>query len=221
MLGYHRTYSITTNGTYELPLGANRRFLAAAPGFIQRFVERWQLGGIFSWTSGAPLNISAPISTIWQTSTNMTPNIVGDFPKSIGEVTRLSNGVTYFPGLKQITDPGVDGVSPLNGFNGSFSNKAITDSLGKLLLMNPAPGQVGNLGIKWIEGPALLGLDINLIKHLRITETKDFEVRVDSINVLNHPNFGNPVVNINSTSFGRISTAGGNRRFVINARLNF
>jgi len=64
-------------------------------------------------------------------------------------------------------------------------------------------------------------LDMNLIKHIRITETKDFEVRVDSVNVLNHPNFGNPVTNINSTSFGRITTATGNRRFIINARLNF
>jgi len=60
------------------------------------------------------------------------------------------------------------------------------------LLINPAPGQVGNLGLRWIEGPAILGLDMNLIKHIRITETKDFEIRVDSVNVLNHPNFATP-----------------------------
>src|SRR5205823_5641600 len=122
----------------------------------------------------------------------MTPQIVGDFPKNIGKVTKLSNGVTYFPGLLQITDPAGAGVSALNGLSGSFSNKAIMDSQGNVLLVNPAPGQVGNLGLRWVEGPAILGLDMNLIKHFRITETKDFEVRVDSVNVLNHPNFGNP-----------------------------
>jgi hypothetical protein len=72
--------------------------------------------------------------------------------------------------------------------------------------------------------PALLGLDINVIKRVRITETKEFELRVDANNVLNHPNFGNPIaanLSINSTSFGRITTAEGNRSFVMNARLNF
>ena len=85
-----------------------------------------------------------------------------------------------------------------------------------------------------IQGPALLGLDVNLIKHIRITETKEFEFRVDASNVLNHPNFGAPNLNINSigtgtatgtggtnVAFGRITTAGGNRSFVINSRLNF
>jgi hypothetical protein len=221
ILSFHRTHAFTSNGTYELPFGPNRQFLGGAPRFIQRLVERWQLGGIFSWTSGAPLNIAAPTSSIWQNTTNMTPRIAGNFPKNIGKVSKLSNGVTYFPGLLQITDPGVGGVSALNGLSGSFSNKAITDSQGNVVLLNPAPGEVGNLGLRWVEGPALLGLDMNLIKHFRITETRDFEIRVDSVNLLNHPNFGNPVTNINSTTFGRITTATGNRRFIINARLNF
>src|SRR5207249_12078025 len=136
-------------------------------------------------------------------------------------VTKLSNGVTYFPGLLQITDPAIAGVSSLNALNGSFSNKAIADSQGNLFLVNPAPGQIGNLGLRWIQGPALLGLDVNVIKHVRITETKEFEFRVDANNVLNHPNFGNPNLNIDSTSFGRITSASGNRRFVMNLRLNF
>ena len=221
VLNYHRTHAFRSNATFELPFGPNRRLLGNTPGFVQRLVERWQLGGIFSSTSGAPLTITAPTSTTWQTTINMTPNIVGDFPKHTGKATKLSNGVTYFPGLVQITDPAVAGVSPLNALSGSFSNKAITDSQGRLLLVNPAPGQVGSLGVRWIEGPALLGLDMNLIKRVRISESKEFELRVDSVNVLNHPQWGDPVVNINSTSFGRITTATGNRRFVINARLNF
>ena len=91
------------------------------------------------------------------------------------------------------------------------------------------------MGLKWIEGPAALGLDMNMIKRVRITETKEFELRVDAINVLNHPIFGIPNTNINSVgsgtvitvgnandvAFGRITKAGGNRRFTIGARLNF
>ncbi len=221
ILGYHRTHVLMTNGMYELPFGPGRSFLADAPGFVQRLVERWQFGGVFNWSSGAPLTVTAPVSTIWQGTTNMTPNIVGDFPKDAGKVTKVANGVTYFPGTLQILDPAGAGVSTLNGLSGSFSNRAITDANGRLLLVSPAPGQIGTLGQKWIEGPALVNFDVNLIKRVRITESKEFELRVDAVNVLNDPQFANPNVNINNTSFGRITTARGNRRFVLNARLNF
>jgi hypothetical protein len=62
---------------------------------------------------------------------------------------------------------------------------------------------------------------MNLSKRVRISETKEFELRVDAVNVLNRPNFGNPNVNINSASIGRITSATGARSFVINSRLNF
>lgn len=220
VLGFHRTHMFTSNGTYELPLGPGRPLLGKAPGWLQRVVERWQFGGILSLTSGAPLTVTAPISTISQLTAVSTPNIVGDFPKSSGQVTRVANGVVYFPGIQQITDPSASGVSALNALSGSFSNRAITDGQG-LLLVNPAPGQLGNMGLRWIEGSGFVGLDMNLIKRVRVTESKEFEVRVDATNVLNHPNFGTPDLNINSASFGRITTATGNRRFTVNARLSF
>jgi hypothetical protein len=223
-LGFDRTHLLTTNGTFELPFGSNRAFLSGAPAFIERLVERWQLGGIFTWSSGAPLTVTAPISTITQATAMSTPNIVGDFPKSTGQVTKVSNGAVYFPGIQQIPDPSGASVSSLNGLSGSFSNKAIADSQGRLLLVNPAPGTLGTLGLKWIDGPPVLGMDVNLIKRVRITERKEFEFRLDVSNVLNHPNFDNPDTNINSTSFGRINAMAGNpgnRRFTLNLRLNF
>jgi len=221
LLPYHRTHVIMSNGIYELPFGPGRPFLADAPAVVQRLVERWQFGGVFNWSSGAPLTVAAPISAVWESTSGMTPNIVGDFPKNVGKVTKVANGVAYFPGLLQTNDPAGAGVSPLNGLSGSFSNRAITDSQGQLLLVNPAPGQIGNLGLRTIEGPALVNFDVNLVKRVRITESKEFEFRIDALNVLNDPQFANPNVNINNTSFGRIISARGNRRFVINARLNF
>jgi len=245
LLNYHRTHNFTSNGTYTLPIGPGQKFLANAPGFLQRLIERWQIGGIFSWASGPPLNILAPVTTVWQFTAvppasplgtaaagYNTPNIVGPFPKNIGKVTKLANGVTYFPGLLQIPDPSANPTT-LQGLNGQFSNKAITDSQGRLLLVNPVPGQVGSLGLRWIEGPGRIGLDVNMIKRLRISESKEFEIRVDTVNVLNHPNFGyntnrdtqnNPFLlnlNINSGDFGRFTDAQGARRFTISARLNF
>ena len=88
LASFHRTHAFTSNGTYELPFGPNRSFLSNAPAVVQRLVERWQFGGVFSWTSGAPLNIAAPISTIWQTTTSSTPNIVESFPRTWGKSPR-------------------------------------------------------------------------------------------------------------------------------------
>ena len=151
----------------------------------------------------------------------MTPSLVGSFPKSMGTVTKVANGVVYFDGLQQVTDPARAGVTTLQTVQSSFSKRAIADSQGNLLLMNPAPGVVGSLGRRWIEGPSQLGLDMNLSKRVRIDETKEFQLRVDAINVLNKPQWGNPTLDINSLNFGRITTATGNRTFTVNARVNF
>jgi hypothetical protein len=221
LLGYHRTHDFRTNGVWQLPFGPNQRLLSGGPSWVSRLVERWQLGAIFNLASGAPLTVTAPISVFTQSTTNITPVIVGDFPKSGGKVTKVVNGVVYFDGLQQVADPAGSSVTTAQSLQTQFSNRAIADAQGQLLLVNSQPGQLGTLGLKWIEGPGNIGFDMNLAKRVKITETKEFEFRIDAVNVLNHPNFGAPNVNINSPSFGRITSATGARSFVINSRLNF
>jgi hypothetical protein len=154
----------------------------------------------------------------------------------------VANGVNYFAGFSQITDPGFAQVSPTcaasssncNGVLAGYNNKAITDSNGNIILMNPQPGNVGSLGYDVFRGPSRFDLDMNLVKRFRITETKEFEFRMDVVNILNHPNFAPPSagnLSINAAgTFGRItSTAsgtniggnGGMRSIVFNSRINF
>jgi len=119
----------------------------------------------------------------------------------------------------------------VDGLNAGYSNKAIVGPNGQIVLVNPQPGEVGTLGLTTIKGPTSLSFDMNLIKRFRIHETREFEFRLDAINILNHPNFGNPgatnsnrdgKLNINvANTFGRITTATGSRRFVVNTRINF
>ena len=100
-------------------------------------MENWQLGGIFSYGSGAPLSITA--STL--------PVLLGDFPKNSGKVTFDSRGALYFEGLKQVPDPGsaVLCSKPSAGSNcsktlpGQFSKLAIADSRAELFLRIPLP----------------------------------------------------------------------------------
>jgi hypothetical protein len=241
-LGFHRTHDVRYNGTFELPFGPNRKFVSSAPGFVTRLVERWQLGGILGWSSGSPLTITAPSSEITWTPvpgqigigrTSNTPNILGAFPKDIGAVTPVANGANYFAGFQQITDPFVNSVTNSQTLRSQFANRALADANGNIILANPAPGTVGTLGRTWIEGPGHIKLDVNLVKRIRIDEVKNFEIRVDVIDILNTPYWGNPTVDINSLNFGRMDagdvTNGGsnadnrsaNRKFTFTARLNF
>src|SRR5262249_8130265 len=151
------------------PFGPGRTLLGNAPGFITRIVERWQLGGILSWVSGAPLTITAPVSTFTQNTGN-TPVILADFPKNSGKVTPVANGAIYFPGLQQIPDPAGNSVTTAQGLQSQFSNFAIADAQGKIILANPAPGQLGTLGRAWIEGPSHIGFDVDLVKRVKISE---------------------------------------------------
>src|SRR5262245_1458233 len=241
LLGFDRQHQITSNGTYELPFGTGHFLLGNAPGWVQQIVNKWQLGGIMNFNTGAALNLTAGAGTL--ASPNIytisaggqaapgTPNIVGALPKDMGKVTKVSNGGVYLNGFQQVTDPGFASVSPncvapataCNGLVGGNTNKAIQGPDGQIVLVNPQPGELGTLGYATVRGPRSLNFDMNLIKRFQIHEAKNFEFRLDVINILNHPNFGTPTTNINATgnSFGRISSATGSRSFIVNTRINF
>jgi hypothetical protein len=222
LLDFHRTHSFRTNGTFELPFGPNRLFLGNAPSWLSRVVERWQLGAIGNWTAGAPLSITASTASFSQSTAN-TPNIVGALPKSAGKVVPATDvpGARYFTNLVQVDDPFGITLTTSQNLRTRFTNRAIQDSNGNFVLVNPGVGELGTLGKRWIEGPGRYSLDMNLIKRIRLDESREFEMRVDAINVLNHSNWGNPTLDINSTNFGRITSKTGNRTFTLNARLNF
>ena len=57
LLGFDRAHQITSNGTYELPFGMGHTLLGNAPNWVQQVVNRWQLGGIMNFNSGATVDV--------------------------------------------------------------------------------------------------------------------------------------------------------------------
>src|SRR5215475_409186 len=230
LLSFDRAHQITSNGTYELLVGTDHAFLGKAPGWVQEIVNKWQLGGIMNFNTGGPVTFTTgttvgSTTTGTQTISNVQaqPDAVGPLPKDIGHISKLPNGVFYFNGYTQSQDPGIAGVTTANGLNTAYSNKAIFAPNGQPVLVNPQPGEVGTMGLATVKGPRSLSLDMNMIKRFRLRgEYTNFEFRLDAINILNHPNFGNPSMNINGVgTFGQINSAGNGRRFVLNTRVNF
>ena len=77
------------------------------------------------------------------------------------------------------------------------------------------------MNLPGVKGPGTLGLDMALTKRVRVNEKTMFTLRADAINLLNKPQWGVPNTNINSATFGRITTATGSRTILLNARVDF
>jgi hypothetical protein len=189
---------------------------------VHRAVEGWEFSGIFSWTSGAPLTFTSTRGTLTNRGSN-TANLVGELPQDFAGV-QVGNGgiVNYFSELSTVAGP----VPSFGGdatLRGRFTNQVVVDKSGRILLQNPEPGTTGNTSVRLpiLEGPGDLGVDFALSKRIRIGENKTFTLRADAINALNTPRWGNPNTDINSASFGRITTATGTRTITINARVDF
>ncbi len=82
-------------------------------------------------------------------------------------------------------------------------------------------GQFGNAGRDIARGPAFTNFDVSLIRNFSLRERTDLEFRAESFNVANHSNFGLPVADLNSPSFGQILTASSPRLMQFALKLSF
>lgn len=66
-------------------------------------------------------------------------------------------------------------------------------------------GTIGNLGRNTLVGPRFFDLDFSLVKMTRLGEGRSLELRAESFNLLNHPNFALP----NQTLYSGVAPGGG------------
>ncbi len=74
------------------------------------------------------------------------------------------------------------------------------------LFTNELVGQLGNSRRRFFHGPGLNNWNMALSKTTKITESKQLELRFEAFNVFNHAQFANPSGEINSSSFGVVSS---------------
>jgi len=109
--GYDRTHTFVQSYIYELPFGPNKHWLQSGIG--RWLLGDWQLNGIFSAYSGAPLDFQI-------SATNLNAPGNGNRPDLIGEFTVLGNvgpTVKWFD-TKSFADPVPPGVPPRYGTAG-------------------------------------------------------------------------------------------------------
>jgi hypothetical protein len=81
------------------------------------------------------------------------------------------------------------------------------------LQLNPQTqaGQFGNEGRNVVRGPGIEDADVSLFKYFSIDETRRVQFRAECFNLLNRPNFGLPVNDLESPAFGQILQSGSPR----------
>lgn len=224
VLGFNHAGVIKINGLYELPFGPQKAWLSTNNPVLSRLVGGWQMGAIFTYFTGSPLTLSGTdgLNTAYNGSAafQSTATQVGALAKG---VQRVGNGVIYFPGITQIADPQVAGIAS-GAANGNLQSLSALKSIainGTPVLINATPGNLGGLAYGTVTGPAGIRLDFNLLKRIKVTERFELELRGTAENLTNTPIFGGPQTNINSATFGHITSSSGPRIIVAQLRLNF
>jgi hypothetical protein len=175
-------HSAVINLLYELPFGKNLQ------GFARQVLKGWELGGIMTFSSGVPFSVV--------NSENVSRNLAtqANFADRPNLVPGASNNPTHGVSIGNCSFPNPSGPPT--------TIKAGTPVGTPTLFFDPcafAPqplGTFGNLGRNTLIGPGLSDVDFLVSKHFRMGEQRELQFRAEFFNVLNHPNFEAPSVNL-------------------------
>ncbi len=63
-----------------------------------------------------------------------------------------------------------------------------------------------------MDGPGFINVDLSVFKNFNFHESRRIQFRSEFFNATNTPRFGSPGGNVNSSTFGRISSASASRQ---------
>jgi outer membrane receptor protein involved in Fe transport len=95
-----------------------------------------------------------------------------------------------------------------------YGAKTLTNYLDPAAFSYPDAGTLGNHPARSIEGPGYWKADLALARVLRLGAARTLEARVEVFNVFNTFNWGDPNTNLDSGTFGRITTQNGDPRIM-------
>ncbi len=167
---------------YNLSLVAMSHF-SLANRLLSELVNNWTISPIVKITDGAPFGVNSGIDTSLTDVGNDNPDLTHTSP--VFTHATLRSGPAS---------------------NANYMNKAAFST--------PASGLdvFGTLGRNTFRGPKQLQDDVSLNRAFPVHEGMAVNLRLDSFNLLNHPDFGNPSNSLTSSTFGDITGTNYNAR---------
>ncbi|HEY6126952.1 MAG TPA: carboxypeptidase regulatory-like domain-containing protein [Candidatus Acidoferrum sp.] len=145
--------------------------------FLNAVIGGWQVAGTFFYRTGFPFSIVNGAQESAFTSNNLTVN--GAFLASVLYEPAAAMARTFGSNCANTTCFAASDFASPADFNANARNA--------------------------FRGPGYFNTDLNLKKSFALTERMKFTLGANFFNVLNHPNFQNPVNNDLSSSFGQIT----------------
>jgi hypothetical protein len=189
--------------SYHLPFGRGHRW-SSSQGFIDHVISDWELSGIATFSSGAPLTITSTACNVPYAGSECLPNY----------------------------NPGFSGPVTINGGIGSGAGNVIagtgapaTTYINKAAFLDPPAFTFGNLSRTLpygLRAPSTWDEDLTIRRQFSVTERIKLLFALDSFNLFNTVNFGGVQTNIDSANFGQVTTqANAPRKLQIDARISF
>jgi hypothetical protein len=204
------THQFKANYSYELPMGEGHRIQKKG---LERLLGGWMTSGNVSWVSGNPLSIYSGFGTFLREGDSGTNEVNTNLTKSqIQNLLgfRMTPTGPYFVAASAIGPDG-RGVAPPG--EQPFTGQ---------VFFNPGAGTIGTLQRRDFTGPSVFNMDAALSKETKFNERVSAELRLEALNVFNHPTFAIFAQSVNSPQFGQIvNTATNPRQLQINLRVKF
>ena len=188
-------HMIKAFGEYDLPVGEGHRF-----GYrpLNRVIGGWKVAANMVWQSGAPFSILSGYGTLNREARSFYNTATTSLTMS-----QLNQVVKF-----QMTGNGpmIVSASAINPADGTGTNTLLDQPYAGQIFSNPPAGSLGVVQRRLFSGPWAFNIDMSLLKTVNITEHQNVEFRADAFNALNHATFWSGDQNINSTTFGVISS---------------
>jgi hypothetical protein len=184
---WDRGHVFTASFSYPLPVGRGKRYFAAVGKVANGFFGAWQLAGTTSYYSGPPFTIED--STINAAiGESLRPNRIAS-GKDVSGTGRRGIDYPWYDPAAFVHVPGC--ISRTN---------CSPDQYGFV------PFAPGNSGRSILDGPGLQTINLSLLKRFKVGEERKFvQVRWETFNIFNHPNFLLPNRNFNETAGGYLN----------------
>jgi hypothetical protein len=181
--GYDERVRFVLNGSYQLPLTRG-----VSNALAKRVLGGWAINGIYTYGSGLPIDMLDGF------------NNSGTGDSSIPDRPNLNPGFS---------------LNPINGATAGCRGIPVGQKLHTpdrwfdpcAFSLSPA-GTFGNLGRDTVTGPGTNEVDFGLTKSTSITERVKLDFRWEIFNLLNHPVFAIPNINIFSSNRTYSGSAG-------------
>ncbi len=214
---FDRTHRFVLSYSWDLP----KPQFAARSGMVRLATWNWRSSAILTAMSGLPIDIvdtgAGSFYGLWNGASPLArPSLVAGMSCSNAS-QNLSTG--SFFNATVFARPTVQSGQPIPSSGGTATAGAVgTD--------------IGNVGRNCLRGPRQVNVDFALAKLFPLAESRNFEFRAELFNLFNHPNFANPISNLNALiasggsidpttgrvlkpgNFGRIISTSNNPRIV-------